>query len=84
MLSHDDARTLTEAWMLASQLRDALVLWSGRVGGAQADVLPHDRQALNGVARVVGYGAGCGGDLEEDYLRTARRARAVVDRVFYA
>jgi len=84
LVRHHDARTLTEAWTLASRLRDALVLWSGRVGGAQADVLPHDRQALNGVARVVGYPAGCGGDLEQDYLRTARRARAVVDRVFYA
>ncbi len=84
LVGHEDARTLTEAWTLASRLRDALVLWTGRVGGAQADVLPHDRQALNGVARVVGYPAGGGGDLEEDYLRTARRARAVVERVFYA
>jgi glutamate-ammonia-ligase adenylyltransferase len=84
LVTHDDARTLTEAWMFASQLRNALVLWSGRAGGAGADVLPHDRQALSGVARVVGYAPGAGGDLEEDYLRTARRARAVVDRVFYA
>jgi glutamate-ammonia-ligase adenylyltransferase len=51
--------------------------------GAPADVLPHDRQALAGVARVAGYPAGSGGVLEEDYLRTARRARAVVERVFY-
>ena len=84
LVTHDDARTLTEAWTLASRLRDALVLWSGRVGGAQADVLPHDRQALGGVARVVGYPPGGGSDLEEDYLRAARRARVVVDRVFYA
>ena len=58
------------------------MLWSGR-GGAHADVLPHDRQALAGLARVVGYPAGSGGELEQDYLRTARRARAVVERVFY-
>ncbi|WNB84494.1 bifunctional [glutamine synthetase] adenylyltransferase/[glutamine synthetase]-adenylyl-L-tyrosine phosphorylase [Cellulomonas sp. ATA003] len=83
LIGHDDARTLTDAWLLASRLRDALVLWTGRTGGAQADVLPHDRQALNGLARVLGYPAACGSELEQDYLRTARRARAVVDRVFY-
>ncbi|AEE46365.1 bifunctional [glutamine synthetase] adenylyltransferase/[glutamine synthetase]-adenylyl-L-tyrosine phosphorylase [Cellulomonas fimi] len=83
LLSADDARVLVEAWELASRLRDANVLWTGRAEGAHADVLPHDRQALAGVARVAGYPAGAGNVLEEDYLRTARRARAVVERVFY-
>jgi glutamate-ammonia-ligase adenylyltransferase len=82
LLDVDDARVLTESWLLASRLRDANVLWTGR-GGAHADVLPHDRQALAGLARVVGYPAGSGGELEQDYLRTARRARTVVERVFY-
>ena len=84
LIAPGDARTLTEAWLLASRLRDAVVLWSGRAGGASADQLPHDRQALAGLARVMGYPAGSGAELEEDYLRTARRARAVVERVFYA
>ena len=83
LIEADDARTLTEAWVLASRLRDAIVLWSGRSGGAHADQLPHDRQALAGLARVMGYPAGSGADLEEDYLRAARRARVVVERVFY-
>jgi glutamate-ammonia-ligase adenylyltransferase len=83
LLDADDARVLADAWLLASQVRDANVLWSGRQEGAHADVLPHDRQTLAGVARVMGYPAGSGGELEEDYLRTARRARAVVERVFY-
>ncbi|MFP3712675.1 bifunctional [glutamine synthetase] adenylyltransferase/[glutamine synthetase]-adenylyl-L-tyrosine phosphorylase [Puerhibacterium sp. TATVAM-FAB25] len=77
-----DAVHLREAWVLASRLRSAVVLWSGRSTGAQADVLPHDRQALAGIARLLGD-VGGGADLEETYLRTARRARAVVDRVFY-
>ena len=34
------------------------------------------------MARVLGY-SGHGGELLEDYRRRARRARAVVDRVFY-
>ncbi|MFS0702271.1 bifunctional glutamine-synthetase adenylyltransferase/deadenyltransferase, partial [Cellulomonas sp. 179-A 4D5 NHS] len=84
LLDPDDCRELTDAWELASRLRDALVLWSGRTGGAHADVLPHDRQALAGLARVLGFPPGSGGELEEVYLRTARRARAVVERVFYA
>jgi glutamate-ammonia-ligase adenylyltransferase len=84
LLDPADAAVLAAAWELASRLRDAIVLWTGRSGGAHADVLPHDRQTLAGIARVVGYPSGSGGELEEDYLRTARRARAVVERVFYA
>ncbi|GAA3819957.1 bifunctional [glutamine synthetase] adenylyltransferase/[glutamine synthetase]-adenylyl-L-tyrosine phosphorylase [Cellulomonas soli] len=83
LLDASDGAVLADAWLLASRLRDANVLWTGRAGGAHADVLPHDRRALAGVSRVVGYPAGAGGELEEDYLRTARRARAVVERVFY-
>jgi glutamate-ammonia-ligase adenylyltransferase len=83
VLDEDDARVLVEAWDLASRLRDANVLWTGRAEGAHADQLPHERQTLAGVARVLGYPAGSGGELEETYLRTARRARAVVERVFY-
>ncbi|HWJ86329.1 MAG TPA: bifunctional [glutamine synthetase] adenylyltransferase/[glutamine synthetase]-adenylyl-L-tyrosine phosphorylase, partial [Cellulomonas sp.] len=83
LLEPDDRRALVEAWNLASRLRDANVLWTGRADGVQVDVLPHDRQALAGLARVVGYPAGSGGELEEDYLRTARRARSVVERIFY-
>ena len=84
LLDEADAQTLTHAWDLASRLRDAIVLWTGRIGGAQADVLPHDTQALAGVARILGYPSGSAGELEEEYLRSSRRARAVVERVFYA
>ena len=83
LLDEHDTETLREAWLLSSQLRDALVLWTGRTGGAMADVLPHDRQALTGLSRLLGHGPGSGAELEETYLRTGRRARAVVERVFY-
>ncbi|HWS59025.1 MAG TPA: bifunctional [glutamine synthetase] adenylyltransferase/[glutamine synthetase]-adenylyl-L-tyrosine phosphorylase [Actinotalea sp.] len=83
LLDPADEEMLREAWVLASRLRDALVLWTGRVGGAGADVLPHDRRALAGLARLVGLPPGSTGELEETYLRTGRRARAVVERVFY-
>ncbi len=83
LLAEEDRAVLAAAWELASRLRDANVLWSGRTDGPHTDVLPHDRTALSGVARVMGYPAGSGAALEEEYLRTARRARAVVERVFY-
>ncbi|MDQ0426741.1 MULTISPECIES: bifunctional [glutamine synthetase] adenylyltransferase/[glutamine synthetase]-adenylyl-L-tyrosine phosphorylase [Cellulomonas] len=83
LLDADDATVLREAWELASRIRDANVLWTGRAEGAHADVLPHDRVALAGVSRVLGMPPGSGAELEDTYLRGARRARAVVERVFY-
>lgn len=83
LVEADDADVLREAWLLSSRLRDALVLWSGRAGGAGADVLPHDRRALAALARLLGFGPGSGAELEETYLRAGRRARAVVERTFY-
>lgn len=84
LVDGSDAEVLAEAWNLCTRLRDALVLWSGRAGGAGGDVLPHDRRALAGLARLLGYPPASGATLEEDYLRAARRARTVVERVFYA
>ncbi|WP_431837015.1 bifunctional [glutamine synthetase] adenylyltransferase/[glutamine synthetase]-adenylyl-L-tyrosine phosphorylase [Cellulomonas sp. Y8] len=83
LVSEDDAAVLAEAWDLASRLRDALVLWTGRTGGA-ADVLPHDRQVLTGLAAVLGYPSGSGQDLEDAWLRASRRSRQAVEDVFYA
>lgn len=84
LLTVDDAAVLVQAWDLASRLRDALVLWTGRTGGAHADVLPHDRQVMSGLAAVVGLPSGSAQDLEDAWLRAARRARGVVEAVFYA
>ena len=82
LLDAEDAGQLRDAWVLASRLRSAVVLWSGRTTGAQVDQLPHDSRDLTGVAALLGD-VGTGGELEELYLRTARRARSVMERVFY-
>jgi glutamate-ammonia-ligase adenylyltransferase len=82
LLADDDAEVLLEAWRLASRLRSAIVLWSGRTTGAGVDMLPHDSHALTGIARLLGD-VGTGPELEELYLRVARRARGVMERVFY-
>ncbi|MFI2705509.1 bifunctional [glutamine synthetase] adenylyltransferase/[glutamine synthetase]-adenylyl-L-tyrosine phosphorylase [Cellulosimicrobium composti] len=84
LVAEDDAAVLGEAWLLASRLRSALVLWSGRTTGTTVDVLPHDRFALTGLARVLDLpDVDTGAELEDHYLRTARRARAVMERLFY-
>lgn len=52
------------------------------VRGRASDLLPTDHhRERSAVTRVLGYPGT--GDLLEDYRRHARRARAVVDRVFY-
>ena len=49
-----------------------------------SDTVPSDTRELAAVAHVLGYAPGRTGQLVEDYLRATRRARAVVERVFYA
>ncbi|WP_029069147.1 bifunctional [glutamine synthetase] adenylyltransferase/[glutamine synthetase]-adenylyl-L-tyrosine phosphorylase [Jonesia quinghaiensis] len=83
IVSPEDATFLRHAWQLASDLRDANVLWSGRTTGAHVDVLPQDRVSLGGVGRVLGYTSDSAHLVEEDYLRAARRARNVMERLFY-
>jgi glutamate-ammonia-ligase adenylyltransferase len=79
LLAADDAHRLHAAWRLGSRLRDAMVLWRGR----PVDVLPVDRRDLDGIARLVGFQPGSATALEDEWLRVARRARAVVERVFF-
>ncbi|QWT23432.1 bifunctional [glutamine synthetase] adenylyltransferase/[glutamine synthetase]-adenylyl-L-tyrosine phosphorylase [Subtercola sp. PAMC28395] len=74
-----DARKLLDAWIFASRARSAMTLWTNRT----ADVLPMDRRALDGVARLLEYAPGSATALEEDYLAVTRRARAVFERHFY-
>jgi glutamate-ammonia-ligase adenylyltransferase len=73
------AELLAEAWNLASRLRSASTLWTGRA----SDVLPTDRRQLDGIARLLGYAAGSATALEEQYLATTRRARRVFEKLFY-
>jgi glutamate-ammonia-ligase adenylyltransferase len=79
VLAEADAEVLVTAWRLASRVRNASVLWRGRA----QDALPTNVQDLDGIARIVGYPPGSAGRLDEDYQRATRRARSVVERVFY-
>jgi [glutamine synthetase] adenylyltransferase / [glutamine synthetase]-adenylyl-L-tyrosine phosphorylase len=80
LIAEHDARVLSEAWSFASRVRSAAVLWANK----RTDVLPTDRQQLEGMARIMEYPAGSATQLEEDYLAFTRRARMVYERLFYA
>jgi glutamate-ammonia-ligase adenylyltransferase len=79
LVSAADAKRLHDAWIIASRARSAMTLWTAKT----ADVLPADRRALEGVARLLEYPPGSATQLDDDYLRITRLARQVFERRFY-
>ncbi len=82
LLKAADADRLQEAWVLASRLRNANVLATGRTNLQRIDVFPAGAE-LAVVSRLLGYPPGHATDLEADWLRASRRCRAVVERLFF-
>ncbi|MEU9169221.1 bifunctional [glutamine synthetase] adenylyltransferase/[glutamine synthetase]-adenylyl-L-tyrosine phosphorylase [Streptomyces sp. NPDC048420] len=78
-ISAEDAAILDGAWVLATRVRNAVMLVRGRAG----DTFPSEARELASVGRYLGYEAGHVGDMLDDYRRTARRARGVVEQLFY-
>jgi glutamate-ammonia-ligase adenylyltransferase len=70
---------LAETWRWVSRLRNAVTL----VRGKAADELPRDPRERAAVASVLGYPPGSTDALVNVQLRHMRRARVVVDRVFW-
>jgi len=79
LLAPKDEEILAEAWRFASQVRDAIMLVRGRAG----DSVPADVRERARVARALGYPPDGSEDFLDDYRRATRRARLVVERVFY-
>ncbi|MBG6085653.1 bifunctional [glutamine synthetase] adenylyltransferase/[glutamine synthetase]-adenylyl-L-tyrosine phosphorylase [Zhihengliuella flava] len=79
LLAHDDVVLLDSAWTLATRIRSATLVATGR----PADVLPRSWGDLEAVARWCGYEQGSGARLESDYRRATRQARHVFEREFY-
>ena len=73
------AARLAASWRLASRLRSANTLLSGQT----SDVLPTDRAKLDGIGRLLEYPARSATLVEEEWLRTARRARRDFEKLFY-
>jgi glutamate-ammonia-ligase adenylyltransferase len=79
LVSEEDAATLDEAWVLATRVRNAVMLVRGRAG----DTFPSEPRELAAVGRYLGYGPGHVGDMLDDYRRTTRLARTVAEALFY-
>lgn len=79
ILENQDQEALAAAWQLASKIRNANVLYTGKSG----DQVPMDPRALASTGQMLGYGQGDTMALLEDYLRRTRQARQVTERVFY-
>ena len=83
LLSADQAGELMGAWILATRVRAANVLGTGRDSGARVDVLPSDVRGVRVVGWLLRVSSGGGRDLEDLYRRGARHARAVMEQVVY-
>ncbi|HXH77499.1 bifunctional [glutamine synthetase] adenylyltransferase/[glutamine synthetase]-adenylyl-L-tyrosine phosphorylase [Nocardioides sp.] len=79
LISQSDAAVLAVAWRLVSRTRNAVTL----VRGKPSDQVPRDAAERAAVARVLGYAPGDSDRMVNDYLRTTRRAHAVVEKVFW-
>jgi glutamate-ammonia-ligase adenylyltransferase len=79
LLERSDAEVLVDAWRLVSRVRNAMTLVRTR----SSDSLPREPRERSRLAYVLGYGSDGAEQLYDDYLRTTRRARTVVDRVFW-
>jgi glutamate-ammonia-ligase adenylyltransferase len=80
LLDGEQLEALRSAWELATRARNAIFLVRGR----GSDQLPRPGLELAGVARACGYGPDMDpGQFLDDYMRTTRHARSVVDSVFY-
>ncbi|MQA64092.1 MAG: bifunctional [glutamine synthetase] adenylyltransferase/[glutamine synthetase]-adenylyl-L-tyrosine phosphorylase [Actinophytocola sp.] len=80
LVDHADVEALTAAWLLATKVRNAATL----VRGKPVDQVPTAGKELVAVARVAGYSADDDpGEFLDAYRGSTRRARAVVERLFY-
>ncbi|MEV8630476.1 bifunctional [glutamine synthetase] adenylyltransferase/[glutamine synthetase]-adenylyl-L-tyrosine phosphorylase [Streptosporangium sp. NPDC051023] len=79
LLSEADEAALAGAWRFASRVRDAIMLVRGRA----ADSIPVDVRERGLISRTLGYPPDASGSFVDDYRRVTRRARLVMERVFY-
>ncbi|WP_152361422.1 bifunctional [glutamine synthetase] adenylyltransferase/[glutamine synthetase]-adenylyl-L-tyrosine phosphorylase [Microlunatus speluncae] len=79
VIDADDAEALRQAWLFASRVRNQLMLLRGR----GSDSLPSDTRELAALAHLMGFGTNESSHFQAEYRRLTRRARAVVDRIFW-
>jgi glutamate-ammonia-ligase adenylyltransferase len=79
LISAGDVNDLVEAYRFCERARNYRYLLTGTPG----DSLPTDAAEAARLARLLGYTQKSRTQLREDYRRLTRRARAVVERLFY-
>jgi len=79
LVDPEKAQTLIDAWIMATLARNAIVL----VRGKRVDQLPQPGPQLAQVAGAAGWNPEDSQEFLEHYLRVTRRARKVVDEVFW-
>ncbi len=79
LLQPDDADVLEEAYRFCERARNARYLQTAQ----PSDALPGDSTELERLALLLGYVHRPASTLRDDYRRVTRRARRVVERVFY-
>lgn len=79
LIGEQQARWLRQSWLMASRIRNQIMLVRGR----GSDTFPTDSRELSAVAQLMGREPGEGSHLVAEYQRVARRARRVVESVFW-
>ncbi|QCB28885.1 bifunctional [glutamine synthetase] adenylyltransferase/[glutamine synthetase]-adenylyl-L-tyrosine phosphorylase [Corynebacterium endometrii] len=79
ILPQEQVDTLRDSWLMATNARNALVL----VRGKRVDQLPAPGPLLAQVAGAAGWTPEDNQEFLDAYLKTTRRARMVVDEVFW-
>jgi len=79
LLDESDAQSLLASWRMATAVRNANMLVRGKSG----DLVPTGIRDMRGVGYLLGYPTDGAAVLLDDYRRVTRRARQVMERLFY-
>lgn len=79
LLSEADVDILRDAWIVATRARNAIILADAK----RRDQLPAPGPQLVNIAAAANWDPENSQGFLDDYLKTTRRARRVVDRVFW-
>ncbi len=83
VLSAEAGEALRQSWLLASRIRSANVLATGRTLPEVTDVLPRKPKIAHRVANLLGFGVEGEDELVNSWLAAARKSRAVMEQYFW-
>ncbi|MGA4670422.1 bifunctional [glutamine synthetase] adenylyltransferase/[glutamine synthetase]-adenylyl-L-tyrosine phosphorylase [Propionibacteriaceae bacterium Y1923] len=79
LVTASQALALREAWLLASEIRNANMLSRAKA----SDVIPADSRERGNVCHLLARPPGTSSQLVDDWLKASRRASAVVEELFW-